>query len=374
MRVQLTDDDGAVAVIVAVLLVVTVGIAAFTTDFGTAYVSKRQLQSSADAASLAAAQELGTYPGSCEAVATNSTARAAALVVAERYAAANRAGDRQRTDWKVACSADGRTIEVTYANSGSTPRFFGAIFGSDAYVTSRTATAAVGVPSGGYGLRPYFVCISDAVALRATAGSGYLQVAFPNPSCGNQPGNWYTADCPEDGAANSTPVLAVNTKIGCESLISIVDTTAANDDPALIRQLLIAACTGSPVLSAERGCLTGNTGNLPSNPIETEWDALLGRQIALPVFQPDTVVGNGNNARYPIKAILGVTVCAYKWNSKSGRSTTAGCGGVTIPSGNDNYLWLKYANMQVSGSSAPYWCALGDVTCDFGARSVRLVK
>ena len=68
------------------------------------------------------------------------------------------------------------------------------------YTTSRTATAAVGVPSGGYGLRPYFVCISDAQALQATSGSGYLRIAFPNPSCGNQPGNWYTSDCPEDGS------------------------------------------------------------------------------------------------------------------------------------------------------------------------------
>ena len=79
MRVQLRDDDGAIAVIVALLLVVTVGIAAFTTDFGSAYVSKRQLQSAADAGSLAAAQELGKYSGTCASVSTNSTARAAAL-------------------------------------------------------------------------------------------------------------------------------------------------------------------------------------------------------------------------------------------------------------------------------------------------------
>jgi uncharacterized membrane protein len=121
VRVQLKDDDGAVAVIAALLLVVTVGIAAFTTDFGTAYVSKRQLQSAADAASLAAAQEFGKYPGTCETVTTNSTAREAALRIAEQYATANRAGDRRRTDWQADCSADGRSIEVTYANQGSTP-------------------------------------------------------------------------------------------------------------------------------------------------------------------------------------------------------------------------------------------------------------
>lgn len=374
MRVQLKDDDGAIAVIVALLLVVTVGIAAFTTDFGSAYVSKRQLQSAADAGSLAAAQELGKYTGSCTSVSTSSTARAAAQASAEQYAQANRGGDRQRTDWSVACSADGRSIEVTYANSATTPRFFGGLFGAGPYTTSRTATAAVGVPSGGYGLRPYFVCISDAQALQATSGSGYLRIAFPNPSCGNQPGNWYTSDCPEDGSGNGTPVIAVNTRIGCESTISIVDTSSAGGNAAQIKALLLAACAGNPAMSASRGCLTGNTGNLPSNPISTEWTALLGKDIALPVFQPDTVVGTGNNAKYPVKAILGVTVCAYKWNSKSGRSTANGCQGITIPSGNANFLWLKYKTIQVSGSSAPYICSLGDTSCDFGARSVRLVK
>ena len=375
MRVQLRDDEGAVAVLVALLLVVLVGMGAFTTDFGTAYVSKRQLQSSADAGSLAAAQELGKYPGTCTEVANSPTARAAALVAAEQYASANRAGDRTRTDWRVACSADGKSIEVTYANAATTPRFLGAIFGSQAYRAERTATAAVGVPRGGYGLRPYFVCLSDAQALRAAPASAPpVRVAFPNASCGNQPGNWYTADCPEDGQGNGTPVLAVNTRIGCESTVLAVDTTAAAGDPAAITQLLLAACAGTPTLSGERGCLTGNTGNLPSNPIETEWDGLLGRQIALPVFQPGTVVGTGNNARYPVQAILGVTVCGYKWNSKSGRSTASVCNGVTFPSGNDNYLWLRFTPQQVSGSNVPYVCPLGDSSCDLGARSVRLVK
>ena len=301
-------------------------------------MSKRQLQSAADAASLAGAQELGKYAGTCTEVAANATARSAARASADQYAQANRGGDRQRTDWGVACSSDRRSIEVTYANSGSTPRLFGGLFGDQPYVTSRTATAAVGVPSAGYGLRPYFVCLADAQALRATSGTGYLQIAFPNPSCGNQPGNWYTADCPEDGSGNGTPVLAVNTRVGCESTISIVDTTAAAGNPSQIEALLLAACAGTPPLSASRGCLTGNTGNLPSNPIATEWAALLGEEIALPVFQPGTVLGTGNNAKYPVVAIVGVTVCAYKWNSKSGRSTAFGCGGVSIPTGNDNFL------------------------------------
>ena len=56
MRVPVTrrDERGAVALIVAGLVVVLVGISAFTVDFGMAYATKRQLSSAADAASLAA--------------------------------------------------------------------------------------------------------------------------------------------------------------------------------------------------------------------------------------------------------------------------------------------------------------------------------
>jgi hypothetical protein len=234
----------------------------------------------------------------------------------------------------------------------------------------REAVASVGVPGSLTGLRPYFLCITSADALRASGG--WLQVQFPVPGCGNQPGNWYTVDCPEDGTSNSTPVLASNTTNGCSAEISIVDLTSAGGDPALERSLLLAACQGSPVLSAERGCLTGNTGNLPSNPLANAWDGLLGQTIALPVFDLNTVVGNGNNARYPIRAILGAKVCGYKWNSKDGVSTDPLCAGVTIPRGNDNFLWLKYDSYQTAGTSKPSTCAVGDPDCDYGLRNVSL--
>ena len=374
MRVQLKDDSGAVAVVVALLLVVLVGMAAFITDFGAAYVSKRQLQSSADAGSLAAAQELGKYPGTCTDVASSSTARAAALAAAEQYASANRAGDRARTDWRIACSADHRTIEVTYANAATTPRFLGAIFGSQAYRAERTATAAVGVPSAGYGLRPYFVCLSDALALRAAPASAPpVQVAFPNAACGNQPGNWYTADCPEDGQGNGTPVLAVNTRIGCESTISVVDTTAAAGDPVAIQQLLLAACAGTPPLSAQRGCLTGNTGNLPSEP-DRDRVGRVARASDLAARLPAwdrrgdgeqrAVPGQGHPGRHGLRLQVELEVrCAPPRSS----ATVSRSRAATTTSSS------KY-DLQVSGSLAPFLCAVGDPTCDFGSRSVRLVK
>ncbi len=62
MRVQLKhrDDEGAIAIIVALLSLVLIGMAAFAVDFGNAYAVKRQLSVSADASALDAARAVAT--------------------------------------------------------------------------------------------------------------------------------------------------------------------------------------------------------------------------------------------------------------------------------------------------------------------------
>jgi Flp pilus assembly protein TadG len=376
VRVQLkTEDSGAVAIIVALSTVGLAIVAAFSTDLGLAYNSSRQLQTSADAASLAAAGQLASHPGTCATIVADTAAVSAARTLADQVSQSNRPG-RTPTTWSVACSPDNKRVEVTYGNSGSTTGFFGGLTGATSIGAAKSATAEVFVPSGVGGLRPYFLCLSDAQALEATSGSGYLDIPYPNGPCGSPPGNWYTVDCPEDGTNNSTPVIATNTAEGCDGEISIVDTSAAYPpataafDPAIEKTLLLQAC--STGLSGSRGCLTGNTGQLSSSQIQTAWDGLLGKSIALPVFRPDTVVGTGNGATYPIKAILGAKVCAYKWQNKQASSSDADCVGLTFPNDNSDHLWLKFETIQVSGSSKPNpVCAVGDPLCKINA--VRLV-
>ena len=57
-RSLLLDEGGAVAVLVALMLVVLVGFAAIVIDIGHLYENRRQMQSAADAAALAGAHEL----------------------------------------------------------------------------------------------------------------------------------------------------------------------------------------------------------------------------------------------------------------------------------------------------------------------------
>lgn len=55
---RLNDDDGAIAVIVAVMFVVFLGMSVLVLDVGSLYWERRQLQNGADAAALAAAQDM----------------------------------------------------------------------------------------------------------------------------------------------------------------------------------------------------------------------------------------------------------------------------------------------------------------------------
>src|SRR3954471_2769676 len=95
MRVplRLRDDRGAVAAVVAILSLVFLLIAAFTVDAGRAYVQKRQLSTSADAASLAAARVYSGYTGTCAQLSNQSLPTSAAA-----YAAAQTAANAARGD------------------------------------------------------------------------------------------------------------------------------------------------------------------------------------------------------------------------------------------------------------------------------------
>lgn len=84
---RLNQEDGAVAIVVALLLVTLVGIGALAVDVGNLYWERRQLQNGADAAALALVQECMDEGLPCGAAA------AAAATTARYYTDANAADD-----------------------------------------------------------------------------------------------------------------------------------------------------------------------------------------------------------------------------------------------------------------------------------------
>lgn len=388
------EDQGAVAVIVAISAVVLLGLSAFAVDFGLAYNSKRNLQKGADAASLAAASELirrAPAGASCSEVKTlydtNATVRTAVQGVADNYAQANRPG-AARQSMEVRCSPDGRRVEVFYAATGSTPAFFGGIFGQNAnYETGRQAVADVFVPSSGLGLRPYAICVSDLNALQIS--NTWVRVEYPSAAlsqCADYNGNWYTTDCPLD-ANNGT--LDENTETGCLTEVSIIEPTSPAT--SVTAADVVAAC--SNFADSPESCLTSNPGNVAANPVVAQWKLLVNTPgISVPVFNKTWAAWadagaskcktGGNNGCFPVQAIAGVKVCGYKWQTKTGYDATQAnpsspCYGVAADiaaASKDNYLWLKLTGLQLTGSSKPATCSVGDEACDGGARGTRLVE
>ena len=121
-------DCGQAAVVTVLFLVVLVGMAAAVLDVGSWYREDRELQSTMDAAALAAAQALPDDPGEADAL-------------ANQYATKNGGGLDGVEISTTNISND--TVKVT--GSRPAPGFFSKIFGVDSVTVNGTAKARSGV-------------------------------------------------------------------------------------------------------------------------------------------------------------------------------------------------------------------------------------
>lgn len=393
MRIQLRDDRGAVAVLVAFLAVTLVGLAAFAVDAGSGYAAKRQISHAADAAALGGAGKLTDYDGDCTTISGNATAVNDARNTADSYLTRNR-NNTTRTGFSVSCSSDNKSVDVYVADHGTVQGVLSGVFGINQLQANREATAEIGVPNSTPGLRPYAICASDLGDLQPSDPPQAFYM--PEAGCGQPPGNWYSLDCPPTHT-NGTPVIADNTIFGCDSDIHIVDTSTATTAAQKI-SMLDAACPPSVPSggTSNPGCMTANTGNLPANGITQAFDFLLGIRdkngnllatprnplaIVLPVFFPGSVEGSGENAVYPVYALVGASICAYHFQNQGAMTTMGKCAGavpLVQPVGAQVNNWdaieLVGRRVQITGSTGSPTCAVGDPTCDFGVRSVHLIK
>jgi Flp pilus assembly protein TadG len=132
-------ERGQVLLVVILALVALLGVAAFAIDVGYAYYAKRQLQSAADAAALAGAQDLPDV--------------ATATATAQSYAAANTPANISSFDFtyttsctKTAVIATGCTSsvnpnELTVAGTAQTDTWFARLFGLSHFDMSAHANA-----------------------------------------------------------------------------------------------------------------------------------------------------------------------------------------------------------------------------------------
>lgn len=429
MRVpELSDDRGAIAIIVALLSITLFGIAGFAVDFGTGYVNKRQLATSADAATLAAAAVYAApaqIKRSCTDLSTDTGLLAQAQLAADAYLTHNttnfgNSNIHNVTPGTVAatCHNNGEQLWVSFSASAKSYTRFGVIFGVNSISVNRAATAAVAPVSIGGGLRPIALCMSPTSAsLVQTSAATTVAVYQPDPGCPGNPGNWELLNCPGE-SSNNDAVLVADLTNGCQKPVAIIDTSAKQDgdsddvtgDPQLtcpsppagesdgdgdicgIISTLKQNCQVSPTPVAN--CLNAVTGNkFNSNGDFTALRTLSGTvnaptsytrplTVLFPVVYDGSVVGSGNNTNYPVFALLSATVCGFNDTAGKGDQAfntdatlcpgSADAAGTASATGKD-YLLLHYSSIILSGTSSGAGCQFNSA-CDLGNRQIGLIQ
>lgn len=156
------DDSGAVAVIVAILLVVFLGFAALVVDMGQWYNVRRQLQSAADAAALAGCQELAQGESNSQIWAT-----------VEEYAGRNVTG--MVTNATVVPPTPGGLSDieadaVKVALESDSGSYFGKVFGVNALKIHAQSRARTGWVYAVNGPVPWSISVLRVTEMEATVG------------------------------------------------------------------------------------------------------------------------------------------------------------------------------------------------------------
>jgi Flp pilus assembly protein TadG len=220
---MLREEKGAVAVIIAILIVVFFGFAALVIDVGALYEERRQNQTVADAAALAGAQELPDNP---------NNAVAKAIDYADFNHRAITASAVQITKTYV----DNDTIKVTVKSTVNYT--FAAVLGFSSGGVSANATAIVGSPItfGGTKLMPWarmdepFNFGQEYILFRSadpsTGNFQAIQLPYIDPVTGNvepSPGLVEYADLVAGQDNKGQPIIAADV-----SLHQILETKTGN--------------------------------------------------------------------------------------------------------------------------------------------------
>lgn len=210
---QMATDEGAIAPLVALLMVPLLGFAALTVDVGALYVERRELQNGADAAALAAAQECALRE-----MATQSQLcpEPVARQQAERYAKAN-AGDGAATvesvDVSVPRTVTVRTRTETRDGGGRLAYRLAQVLGRDGAEVRAEATA-IYEPAQGLQVTafPLILCAEtfhpdiESLIIQPGGQGGAVEVPCPGPGrSGIQlPGGWGWLENLEDEDCEAT--------------------------------------------------------------------------------------------------------------------------------------------------------------------------
>lgn len=281
-------ERGAVAVIVAILMVALIGMGAMAVDIGVVAGEKAQLQNGADASALAIASYCLKNAGTCQ-----STAQS----LAGQYAKAN-SNDASATALPVSFPSPGRvTVTTSTPSSGLALRFAYALGFTSAQVQA-TATAAWGGPLTGPAALPIVFA-----PCQVTPDNNVTQYLYLK----NDPtSDALNTSCPPDSTAHGPLTggfLWAKTTTTCS--VSVSYDAQGN---AYIMQ--------DPGVNVPTTC---KTPDIFSN--------YLNKTVLLPIYSG--VAGNGAGGKYYVQQWAAVVLLGYRFNG--GVS-----GGVKVPGGSSS--------------------------------------
>jgi Flp pilus assembly protein TadG len=263
------NERGAVSVVVALLMVPLIGLAAISLDVAGLWAKRQQLQTGADAAALAIAQNCGS--GNCGSPAT--TAQSLAQLNINNGAATG----------TVLNSVSVSSGTVTVRTSGIRQNRFAPIFGVNQTTVTATATAKWGAPSGGTALLPLAFSWCE---FKAQTGGGL-------PS-------------------GTTSYIINFTKTSGTTCTG----PSNNIVPGGFGWLTVnsGTCQTSGTIG---GNLASSTGNSPPGTCSpADFAALQNRTVLLPIF--DVAGGTGNNAWYHLYGYAAFKITGYYFAGQYG--------------------------------------------------------
>jgi Flp pilus assembly protein TadG len=269
-------ETGAVAVIVAVTMVVSIGAAAFAVDLGSAWESQRRLHTATDSAALAAAQEYAFGNDGCggtdDTYVTNND-DVASVTECQRVGTT--------ASGYVSVSAE-RPVDFHFAK----------IFGIDGTDVDSSTTAAYGSPLAVTGLRPIAVC-----------------KFFPALQ------EWLNEPDGPLGPSEPIQMPRGNTDIGCSTAAGNWGWLDLDDGGGGANQLEDDLINGSEEVVEIPGELAPKPGNVASTADALNY--LVNEEIEFPIPLINNVTGTGNNARFHAVGVATVKLVAFMTDGPS---------------------------------------------------------
>jgi Flp pilus assembly protein TadG len=256
---RLRDERGAAAVLFALVLVPMLGFTAIAVDIGSIYAERSRLQTAADAAALAVAQDCAR--GNCG----DMQATANAMVAAN--------------DPNVATAPpvlSSSPLSVTVSGNKPTRHWFAPVLGIDSTQVRASATVAWGEPGAGTAVLPLTFSWCEFSAQTGgglPSGTTVRTIYFTKTS-----GTGCTGP-----SGNAVP-----------GGFAYIDTTGGKCQAA----------------SSRGGLSSSSTGNsAPSSCQPTDFSAWVGRTVLLPLY--DQAGSTGTNAWYHVYAYAGFELTGY---------------------------------------------------------------